>query len=183
MKLLPNSFLSNVLYDDLVPHRQTSTSQSLCVCRTSPDNVRITVIKNTAFRIVAPGQTNWAFALKRLRSLSAEQIVDAIQLNHKFWDEPKPRPEVSYEAAQIFMMKEISIFSDKLEGRDIPSMTMDSISGLSEGDRGFRDPLRSAIVILAATAILQAAGYTVQGDYADLEEWPEGETDPAFKFA
>ena len=140
------------------------------------------MIKNTAFRIVAPDQTNWAFALQRLRSLSAEQIVDAIQLNHQYWDEPKERPETSYQAAQIFMMKEISIFSAKLEGRDIPGITMDSISGLSEGDRGFRDPVRSAIVILAATGILQAAGYTVQGDYADLEEWPEGETDPAVKF-
>ena len=132
---------------------------------------------------MAPGRPDWAFALQRLRSLSAEQIVDAIQLNHQYWDEPKERPETSYQAAQIFMMKEISIFSAELEGRDIPSITMDSISGLSEGDTGFRDPLRCAIVILAATGILQAAGYAIQSDFIELAVWPQGESDPAVSFS
>lgn len=125
------------------------------------------------------GEPDWSMALRRIECLNQEQILSAVsELLRQWGDESTEMEEVHDLSARHFLLGEMDTFTQAYQSLDESKGI--GFQPIPEGYDGYRDPLRSATVILSLLGVLQAAGFRVEADFAPFDVWPEGEQDPAF---
>lgn len=130
-------------------------------------------------RVEFPESPDWEFALRRIPTLSAEQICAAVNIALDRWEDGESVDVAEDLGARHFMMEKLSEFAAEYEEESQHAKGI-QFAAVPE-DPQVRSDMHSCVWVLGLTGVLQAAGFAYLEDpEAPFEFWPEGEEDPGW---
>lgn len=129
-------------------------------------------------RIEFPETPDWEFALRRIPTLSASQVQEAVNTALSRWEADEAVAVEDDLAAQHFVTEQLQQFTEEYDEESGRSRGM-QLAAIPDNPAQ-RSDIHSCVWVLGLLGVLQAAGFYFEDQEAPFSDWPEGQEDPAW---